>query len=635
MRTTLTYLLFCVALLAWAPHRTQADQRAALDSLNNQLQAGELTGEEYLISVNRWMDQTFALGELFEKDTLIAMLETYRQLAWQDGSTSDHRINYYIHLNNNANYGNREGESIYFLEKAEQQIMELHGEKPLMVAGRKCNSYAANHNYRNVIASYEAEREYIETFPERLRDKSINLNIASGFINVLHPTVQAYAKLRDTAKVEETIQLAQRVHEAFAQHVSTKVYAGFTIHFYMQSIQSFKYFTLLRDEAGSERVLRDMHEALYGDTARYPALITTLRPVWLSRAVEHHLAFHNNDSAAHYLALLKESTSTHASEADNYRYESELLANQGQYQLAYEHAASALGKVDSIRSVLVNDIDELLYAHTAAEFANSALLESERTKRKQLYWIFAIVVVSIVLISSVYWVMRRKHLAARAQIDKLNDMAKFQITAMEEIRAEAIREEQKRLGRDLHDGLSATLAGLKHQLELLIVDNPDTAITNKLVGVRDHIDHAYTVSRKKSHEWFDTPEGLEETSFNERVRALLDSALPDGHFEKEVLIDSQALKNVAIEVRIELLRVVHEAITNVIKHAKAKWISVLLYEDQNMLKLAIDDDGRGIQPSQRRGLGIRSMQERIERFGGSLTVQPREKGTEVIASIPL
>ncbi len=231
--------------------------------------------------------------------------------------------------------------------------------------------------------------------------------------------------------------------------------------------------------------------------------------------------------------------------------------------------------------------------------------------------------------------MRRQHLAARAQIEKLNSMAEFQITAMEEIRAEAIREEQKRLGRDLHDGLSATLAGLKHQLELLILDNKGTEIAAKLADVQDNIHLAYNTSREKSHEWFDLPDDMEETGFSERVRALLDSALPDGHFDKEVLIDNQALKNVTIEVRIELLRVVHEAITNIIKHANARWISILLYQEDHMLKLTIEDDGRGITAGHKRGMGIQSMHDRVKCFGGSLTVRPREKGTEVAASIPL
>lgn len=627
--------MLCAILLLGTVPRAQASQTTSIESLTQQFNAGKLPDVEYLSRVDRWMDQTFADGKLFDKNTLINLLETYRQLAWRPHVPNAHRINYYIHLNNNANYSLREGESIYFLEKAEQQIMELYNEKPLMVAGRKCNSYASNHHYPNVIATYEAEKEYLQSFPGRIREKDINLNIAAGFINVLHPTAHAYAMLGDTANLEETIRLAESIYEAFAQHIGPEIYTGFSVYYYMQSIHHYKQFVLLRDEAGSAAVLANMQRALHPDTVRFPALVETLRSTWLDRAVQHHLAFHHNDSAAHYLALLKETRSTVTHPAAIYRYESQLMANEGQLEQAYLQASAALAKLDSTQAVLVNDIDELLYAHTEAEFAHSALLASEQTKRNRLYWIFAISILAMLLVSLVYWIMRRKHLAARAQIDKLNDMAKFQITAMEEIRAEAVREEQKRLGRDLHDGLSATLAGLKHQLELLILDNQASPVADKLAEVRNHIEHAYNTSREKSHQWFEMPDEMEETGFSERVRALLDTALPDGHFEKEVMIDSQALKNVAIDVRIELLRVVHEAITNIIKHAKAKWISVLLYQEHDMLKLSIDDDGRGIHPAHRSGLGIQSMQERVKRFGGSLTVRPREKGTEVVASIPL
>lgn len=373
----LTSLLLCALLWLGTILLTKAQQIAPIDSLTQQFNAGELTDAEYLRLVDRWMDQTFASGELFDKNTLINLLEPYRRLAWQEHILDAHRINYYIHLNNNASYAHREGESIYFLEKAEQQIIELYNEKPLMVAGRKCNSYANNHHYRNVINTYEAEKEYLQSFPGLLSEKNINLNIAGGFINVLHPTAHAYAMLGDTANLEETIQLAESIYEAFAQYVGPEIYTGFSVHFYMQSIHHYKQFVLLRNEAGSAAVLADMQQALHPDTVRFAALVETLRSTWIDRAVQHHLTFHNNDSAAHYLALLKETRSTVTQPASIYRYESQLMANEGQLEQAYLQASTALAKLDSTQAVLVNDIDELLYAHTEAEFAHSALLASE------------------------------------------------------------------------------------------------------------------------------------------------------------------------------------------------------------------------------------------------------------------
>src|SRR3546814_2657714 len=104
-------------------------------------------------AVNEWVIRRFASVVDFHRDTLIQRLSMFRELAWSYDSLIASRINYYIFLSNNANYGNREGESIYFLEKADQEIFSAHGEKPLSVAGRKCNMYVDKSNYANVIAT--------------------------------------------------------------------------------------------------------------------------------------------------------------------------------------------------------------------------------------------------------------------------------------------------------------------------------------------------------------------------------------------------------------------------------------------------------------------------------------------------
>lgn len=290
---------------------------------------------------------------------------------------------------------------------------------------------------------------------------------------------------------------------------------------------------------------------------------------------------------------------------------------------------------DSIQAVLVNDIDELLYAHTEAEFNREALIHAERVKRNQLIAIFAILVLSILTIATIAVITRRKSLAAKAQIDKLNTMADFHITAMEETKEQVAREEQKRLGRDLHDGLSSTLAGLKHQMNLLISDYPNAEFTPHLSMIHDHIVQAYTISRDKSHEWYGDHDETAEFSFEKRVKAMMDIALPDKHFEKEVLIDNDTLENTSIEMRIELLRIVHEAITNIIKHANASKVSVLLYREDKSMMLVVSDDGKGIKKTKEDGLGIRSMKHRTMDMGGLLWMERRTRGTDVVATIPL
>lgn len=119
-------------------------------------------------------------------------------------------------------------------------------------------------------------------------------------------------------------------------------------------------------------------------------------------------------------------------------------------------------------------------------------------------------------------------------------------------------------------------------------------------------------------------------------------ALPDEKYTKNIQIDENALLNVHTETKITLIRMVQEAITNIIKHAKAKTIDILIYQDGDALMLSIKDDGRGIDPKKSRlgdqkndGMGLASIHRRIKYLKGTIQINSDEKGTEILASIPL
>ena len=92
----------------------------------------------------------------------------------------------------------------------------------------------------------------------------------------------------------------------------------------------------------------------------------------------------------------------------------------------------------------------------------------------------------------------------------------------------------------------------------------------------------------------------------------------------------------AIEVAI--YRIAQEALTNVVKHAQARTCHLRLAADEpaGMLLLEVQDDGQGIVPDHRVGVGLRSMRERTLELGGTLTIeQGAAGGTRVRALLPL
>ncbi|WP_177195173.1 sensor histidine kinase [Parapedobacter indicus] len=88
-----------------------------------------------------------------------------------------------------------------------------------------------------------------------------------------------------------------------------------------------------------------------------------------------------------------------------------------------------------------------------------------------------------------------------------------------------------------------------------------------------------------------------------------------------------------------MLRIIQEAITNIIKHAKAKHVSILIYEEMDSLVLIVSDDGKGLgeqkPDSEKSAMGLQSIRRRARYLNGKITIQSDAKGTEITISIPL
>jgi signal transduction histidine kinase len=85
-----------------------------------------------------------------------------------------------------------------------------------------------------------------------------------------------------------------------------------------------------------------------------------------------------------------------------------------------------------------------------------------------------------------------------------------------------------------------------------------------------------------------------------------------------------------------LRSLVREAVSNTIKHAKAKNVSIALTLDANMLDLIARDDGVGFdRDTASRGHGLVNMASRVESFDGRLTISGGADGTQIKVSLPV
>jgi signal transduction histidine kinase len=92
------------------------------------------------------------------------------------------------------------------------------------------------------------------------------------------------------------------------------------------------------------------------------------------------------------------------------------------------------------------------------------------------------------------------------------------------------------------------------------------------------------------------------------------------------------------EVETTLYRIVQEALTNIVKHAGARRVSVLLVRREGAARAVIEDDGEGFRPEDVRpeAAGLIGMRERVALHDGRLTVESSPKaGTTIVVEVPL
>ncbi|HYF75621.1 MAG TPA: ATP-binding protein, partial [Symbiobacteriaceae bacterium] len=96
------------------------------------------------------------------------------------------------------------------------------------------------------------------------------------------------------------------------------------------------------------------------------------------------------------------------------------------------------------------------------------------------------------------------------------------------------------------------------------------------------------------------------------------------------------------ELETALFRIIQEAVTNTVKHAKAKRVSITLQREPGAIHAVVQDDGHGFHPvhvvsksDKDRGLGLFGMQERAALVGGTVHIDSGPgRGTTVSVSVP-
>jgi signal transduction histidine kinase len=199
-----------------------------------------------------------------------------------------------------------------------------------------------------------------------------------------------------------------------------------------------------------------------------------------------------------------------------------------------------------------------------------------------------------------------------------------------EERRKAILEERNRLARDIHDNLAQGFAAILMQLQA--AQREDAAVPP---AVASSIATAVDLARTHLTEARRSVGALRpNVGSAEDISAALKRLTELNRRTTTVPIDLvvDELPRFGDGVEREIVAIAQEALTNAVRHSRARKITIRASTVQSVgLRLSVLDDGRGIAREPSSGFGMTSMQERAERIGASLTIvtAPRN-GTEVV-----
>ena len=208
---------------------------------------------------------------------------------------------------------------------------------------------------------------------------------------------------------------------------------------------------------------------------------------------------------------------------------------------------------------------------------------------------------------------------------------------LEKLEYKAVLDERTRLAREIHDGLAQTLAFLKMEaarMQSYISKGEVDTVTHTLQACYQTLSDAYLDARQAIDNLRRIPD--------EKLSDWLQMAATDFETLTGLMVDASNI-NLGYDFspgeKIQLIRIVQEALTNIRKHAQACAVTISAFEHEGEAILEVHDNGRGFMPEETQLVsqyGLRSMRERAESIEAEFqVVSAPGNGTTVRLCVPI
>ncbi|WP_239023103.1 tetratricopeptide repeat-containing sensor histidine kinase [Flavobacterium endoglycinae] len=292
---------------------------------------------------------------------------------------------------------------------------------------------------------------------------------------------------------------------------------------------------------------------------------------------------------------------------------------------------------DSINTIQRNAHDK----YSRIEYETSRIEDENKVLTKTNFYIlitsFVLILGLLIIIVLRYFKYKNQELKFFKKEQQANEEIYQLLTDQHEKIINAKENEKTKIAKELHDGIMNKIYSVRMNLGFFNANN-DVEIIEKRKGYIYELQNIENEIRTISH-GLSNSSLLEQSDFNILLLTLIENQKEISQTKFTYLDDDNIdWRNTQIIYKINLYRIIQEAVLNVNKYANAKKCEVKIYRKKhNILKLTIVDDGVGFDVKSRKGgIGINNMRDRAISLNGkfNITSKPNE-GTKIEVTLNL
>lgn len=555
-------------------------------------QKGKLSEKMYLDTVHNTMRTFLSRNIFFTHKELLQMLDLYRQLIWKNKKNQGRKREYYGILSNQAQMSDRNGEMLYYAEKIDKLERETKNRQSLTALSIIAIYYDGQRSNEEIKALYEKEKSYLQSLPLIFDKEKLDENDLVQASVILELSARALYELNDIrsgAEAEDLLERLAAIARAKYQEdidVMTRITVSQIFAFYRGAVARNN--TALIQEAFRKMEMLLAHK-------KTPVYIKPYMQLAIADAkTAYYIHYVNNDSASYYLARYEEMMKDNPNLYNGFvskKYKARLLYNQGKYKESADMHETAMGILDSSRSLLVRDIDNMMYARAETEEQQLLLADAAaRNRQAERRFFIASATIALLLIAGI---LSMQYIRKRQK----NKLVKFKLN----------------MARNIHDETNPALLYAKALVKASRTDEHRATASAEL---ESHIGHTMELIRSLSHDL----KSDKQYVLNDLViktEQTLKKLNTGNDFTFTIQTDIDKKRFISHYQFSQLMSVLNECITNTIKHASFDKINATFTNSGNKLTITYNDNGKGWEPQQEvSGIGVRNMAERIRQING-------------------